>query len=371
MNHEPRELPIQKVGRQVFFSETNEQISRTGEGAFLRLKDGTIMHAYTEYAGPGYHDHDPANIVAIFSHDEGETWAEKKLLVAKDAASVNVMSVSLQRLQNGEILLVYLRKIKENIEGAERVLCRVTIRRSTDECQTWSEPLDAYDDKHHSNVLNNDRVLQMQSGKLIIPIARYDMTQERPTGKLMFILSKDNGHTWYDSGNLLKMPFENRRGYEEPGLYQHEDGTLWCYARTNLGCQFCLFSNDEGITWTTPAPNIFFTGARSPMLVKKVMGKYTLAIFNPISLYTGRNIGNLRGRAPFLMAVSETDGIGHDANAFLKLYYLEDDMDNDYCYPAVIDGEDYFLVAYYHSNGREKPLNNLKITKVSKDEIAK
>ena len=187
----------------------------------------------------------------------------------------------------------------------------------------------------------------------------------------MFLLSDDNGHSWFDSGNHIKMPFENRRGFEEPGLYQHEDGTLWCYTRTNIGCQFCLFSKDEGITWTVPAPNVFFTGARSPKLAKKVFGPYTLAIFNPISLYTGRNMGKLRGRAPFLMAVSETDGVGHDANAFPNLFYLEDDMDNDYCYPAVIDGKDYFLVAYYHSIGREKPLNNLKILNINKDEIAK
>ena len=82
-------------------------------------------------------------------------------------------------------------------------------------------------------------------------------------------------------------------------------------------------------------------------------------------------MGKLRGRAPFLMAVSETDGKGHDATAFPDLYYLEDDMDNDYCYPSIIDGQDYILVAYYHSNGREKPLNNLKIIKITQEEIAK
>ncbi|MBR4942308.1 MAG: hypothetical protein IKZ19_09960, partial [Clostridia bacterium] len=69
-------------------------------------------------------------------------------------------------------------------------------------------------------------------------------------------------------------------------------------------------------------------------------------------------------------AVSETDGVGHDAAAFPKLLYLEDDMDNDYSYPAILDCGTYFLVGYYHSNGREKPLNNLKIVKVTADELA-
>ena len=165
------------------------------------------------------------------------------------------------------------------------------------------------------------------------------------------------------------MPFENYHGFEEPGIYQHKDGKLWGYYRTDIGCQFETTSADEGKTWSVPKPNIFFTGARSPMLVKSVCGNYTVGIFNPISLYTCRNLGGIRGRAPWLLAVSEDDGESHTGKSFTRLYYLEDDMDNDYSYPAILDGGDHFLVAYYHSNGRERPLNCLKIVKVMKEEI--
>ena len=48
---------------------------------------------------------------------------------------------------------------------------------------------------------------------------------------------------------------------------------------------------------------------------------------------------------------------------------LEDDISNDYCYPAVIEGDDYFLVTYYHSNGTNVALNSLKVVKVAYSEI--
>jgi hypothetical protein len=165
------------------------------------------------------------------------------------------------------------------------------------------------------------------------------------------------------------MPFDNPHGYEEPGIYQHADGRVWGYYRTDVGCQFETVSTDDGQTWSNPKPNIFFTSARSPMLVKRVCADKTLAIFNPISLYRGRNLGGIRGRAPYLLAVSDTDGAGHDKEDFTRLYFVETDMDNDYCYPAILDQGDSFLLAYYHSNGRERPLNCLKIVKVMKDEI--
>ena len=48
---------MKKIGKQVFFLPTNEQVTRNGEGAFIRLKDGRIMFGYTQYGGcSGDHD---------------------------------------------------------------------------------------------------------------------------------------------------------------------------------------------------------------------------------------------------------------------------------------------------------------------------
>ena len=50
-------------------------------------------------------------------------------------------------------------------------------------------------------------------------------------------------------------------------------------------------------------------------------------------------------------------------------YLLEDDTTNSYCYPTIIEVDDGFLVAYYHSNGTNMCLNSTKITKVRFEEL--
>ena len=162
---------------------------------------------------------------------------------------------------------------------------------------------------------------------------------------------------WHDeNGSRLLVWFE-------PGLYEHEDGTIWCYMRTQLGCQWQMLSTDGGETWSVPRPNMLFTSPASPMLVKKVCGA-TVAVFNPIPNYYGRQKA-LWGRTPLVMLVSETDGVGHDLAAFPTSVMLEDDPTNNYCYPAILEGEDYFLLSYYHSNNTACPLNSLKIVKIT------
>ena len=44
---------MKKIGKQVFFLPTSEQVKRNGEGAFIRLKDGRIMFGYTQYGSCG------------------------------------------------------------------------------------------------------------------------------------------------------------------------------------------------------------------------------------------------------------------------------------------------------------------------------
>jgi hypothetical protein len=96
----------------------------------------------------------------------------------------------------------------------------------------------------------------------------------------------------------------------------------------------------------------------------KRAGRYTIAIFNPIPIYTTLNDDKTWGRTPLICAVSEDDG-----NTFTKIFALEDDPDNGFCYPALIEGEDYFLVSYYHSNNTGIPLNSTKVIKIMFSEI--
>lgn len=105
------------------------------------------------------------------------------------------------------------------------------------------------------------------------------------------------------------------------------------------------------------------------MSVKK-LGDHTVAVFNPIPVFTGRNPERGPwGRSPLICAVSSNDGITHDAESFDKIFYLEDDLADSYCYTALFAGEDYFLAAHYHSNGSGWCLSNAKMVKVFFDEL--
>jgi hypothetical protein len=61
---------------------------------------------------------------------------------------------------------------------------------------------------------------------------------------------------------------------------------------------------------------------------------------------------------------------GRGLNSFTaNCHLLEDDQRESYCYPAILEVADGFLVSYYHSNGTGICLNSAKITKVRYDEL--
>ena len=101
------------------------------------------------------------------------------------------------------------------------------------------------------------------------------------------------------------------------------------------------------------------------MLVKDC-GKLTVAVFNPVPEHLLREESEPWGRTPYVIAVSEDRGI-----TFTKenVFYVENDLTNGYCYPAIVECTDGFLVTYYHSNGTDVCLNSTKITKINYNEL--
>src|SRR5213076_112701 len=79
-------------------------------------------------------------------------------------ATMNVMSASLVRLSDG-IGLVYLRK-------NSLTDCRAYLRVSKDEGKTWGPPTLCMPTPGYL-VVNNDRVVRLASGRLVIPAARH------------------------------------------------------------------------------------------------------------------------------------------------------------------------------------------------------
>lgn len=369
---------MKKIGREVLFLATGAQNPRNGEGSFLRLTDGRVMYAYTEYYGDGWEDHATARIAAVYSSDEGEHWSAPSVLLAKDEATVNIMSVSLIRMQNGDVGCLYLRKFVS--EGG--ILCVPYFTRSADEGASFGAPVRCIASDGYF-VVNNDRLVRLASGRLIFPCAYHgaDLSHLTP-GVLYTCYSDDDGKSWQRSERAVVSPYEDEVRLQEPGLFPLPDGRLWLYTRTAYGHQYQAFSADAGEHFGPLTPALRFSSPDAPMHVKRV-GELTLAIFNPVPYHPLREkteVWQSPKRTPYVCAVSRDGGLsfvsgagtsanGGFADFVASCYLLEDDPDNSYCYPAVIAVEGGFLVAYYHSGGSDVCLNCNRITKVSYEEL--
>ena len=379
---------MKKIGREVLFLKTGKSNPRNGESSMIRLADGRIMFAYTEYVGEDWADHATAHISSIYSSDEGESWTAPTVIIEKPSDAQNIMSPSLLRLADGALGMVYLRKDVHEDNG---VTCMPLFVRSTDEGESWSEPVVCGLPEGYYCAIN-DGVTVSKSGRIYVPTsytgARRDVLHKMDSKPVPHVsdvriaCSDDNGRSWYQFHKIFKSPYDNPRGLYEPGLFEQEDGSLWMYARTAFGHQYDSLSVDGGKSWSSVEPNFRFTSPDSPMRVKRV-GKYVAAVYNPIGyncLFDKTEKWGSPKRTPIVAAISKDGGKSFcdrtrsaGSGALLEFtkntYLLEDDFSDSYCYPSILEVKDGFLVSYYHSDGSDVCLNASKIVKVSYEEI--
>ncbi|MDO4326802.1 MAG: hypothetical protein Q4E24_12345 [bacterium] len=80
---------------------------RNSEGAFLTLRDGTILFVYSKFKGESQADFAPSDICLVSSKDGGKSFGEEKIVLnCEDEQAVNIMSLSLLKMENGDIGLV-------------------------------------------------------------------------------------------------------------------------------------------------------------------------------------------------------------------------------------------------------------------------
>src|SRR4051794_32144092 len=69
-----------------------KELPRNSEGAFVTLKSGRILFAYSQFYG-GAADENAARIASIYSDDKGLTWSKDPQTMVETGAHQNVMSV--------------------------------------------------------------------------------------------------------------------------------------------------------------------------------------------------------------------------------------------------------------------------------------
>ncbi len=317
---------------------------RNSEGAFATLADGRLLFAWSRYTGDSWADEARAEIAAIESNDGGRTWSSRPRVLVTGEGRRNVMSVSLERLSDGKLGLFYLRK-----NGL--LDCRLRLRVSGDEGKTWGKPILATPTPGYF-VVNNDRVVQLSSGRLIAPAGYhrlraklvndpdrlYDSLDFRSIA--VFFLSDDGGWTWREGQDWWAFPGQTPSGLQEPGVVELKEGRLWAWCRTEAGFQYELFSEDGGDTWTAPLPSRFAAPC-SPMSVKRIPSTGDLlAVWNDLSYPMDRQPSSWQ-RTPLAAAISQDDG-----RTWGQAKLLEDDPERGFCYTALHFVEEAVLLAY-------------------------
>lgn len=342
--------------------EPTREHPRKSEGAFIPLKSGRIVFYYTEFHG-GRGDASPAHIVSIFSDDRGATWSSEPEVVIKNAGAQNVMSTSVLRLASGKIALFYL--IKNGLHD-----CRPYMQISDDETKTWSKPELVIQAPGYF-VLNNDRVIQLRSGRLIAPVAFHrrkgpSTTDLKSSFDLraiaLWYLSDDEGKTWSEADTWWALPVATRTGMQEPGVVELADGTLFSWARTDQLSQYASRSTNAGKSWSAPVPTELRSPV-SPASIKRLPGSSDLlAVYND---HSGKfpHPDPLK-RTPLIVAISQDGG-----KTWPLRKSIEDDPEGWYCYTAIEFVDDSVLLSYCAGDVKVGRVSRTRIRKISLDWI--
>ncbi|QDU94856.1 sialidase family protein [Lignipirellula cremea] len=327
---------------------------RNSESDMIRLKDGRLLLIYTHFTG-GAGDHATAHLAGRISNDAGQSWTAEDQLILPNEGGQNIMSVSLLRLADGRIALFYLRKNSPED-------CRPVMRTSDDEAQTWSEPIEVIPAKQlGSYVLNNDRAVQLKSGRLILPLAQHNGLGWKgwtSFGRILCYYSDDNGKSWR-RGETAPAPDDvdgKQVRTQEPGVIalKNNDLLLWC--RTDAGSQYIATSTDSGVHWSQLQPSKLLSPL-SPATIEPIPTTgHWLLVWND---HRGIAAELKDKRTPLRAAISTDEG-----KSWSSPLTLEDNPHGWYCYTAmdIVDG----AVVLAHCAGDRRATNGLALTQVTR-----
>jgi sialidase-1 len=315
-----------------FVFEATAGNPRYTEGSVLELRDGSLLFAVTEFQGSGS-DFAKARIVARNSNDDGRTWGPSRVL-QENTGGLNVMSVTLRRLAApappGTIALFYLRKnAYDDLD--------LYVRFSADEAESFGDPVLVTDAPGY-HVVNNDRVTQLSSGRLIAPAASTPDVRKDNHFVCRCWLSDDGGRSWRAGQSAVDLP---RRGAMEPEVIELRDGTLLMIVRTQLGYIARSHSTDRGETWSDATSlAVGVRAPEAPATIRRIPSTGDLLLIWNNTYEAGAGHGGKR--TPLTAAVSSDEGA-----TWTHVRDLETAPDHTYAYTSVAFVKDRVLLTYW------------------------
>jgi len=233
---------------RVTVNPASPQAPRHSEGDIVILRDGRLLLIWSDYFKGEAWDHSPARLSAKISRDGGKTWSKPWIVVDYDSRSPggNVISVSLLRARNGDILMAY------HDQTAEMKAKGMVLRRSTDDGKTWSGREPITPDNGNRQAANNACFRMLRRGRIILPCREYVAGIRWPYA----LYSDDDGHSWKAGRHVpppdLTTEQVKAQNVNEPSIAELPDGRLIMMMRSAAGGHFLSSSSDGGESWTKP-----------------------------------------------------------------------------------------------------------------------
>ncbi len=316
---------------------------RNSEGDFVTLKDGRILFIYSRYTGKSGGDNASAYLAGRYSTDGGKTWGSKDITFVVQEGKMNVMSVSLLRLQDGRIALFYLRK--NSVDD-----CIPVIRISEDEAESWSDPQPCIKDKKGYFVVANNRVIQLSSGRIVMPVAEMKPGTEGYSeySEISAYYSDDYGRSWIGG---MAVPNPEKILVQEPEIIELRDGKIMMLVRTDKGVQYKAVSADKGEKWS-PFGKSNIISPLSPVALARIPSTGDI-------LLVWNNNGTDQKRTPLCMAVSKDETVTWE-----HMKTIENDPAGSFCYPAVQFQGENLLLNYWNRADKNNSSSDIRVISI-------
>jgi hypothetical protein len=240
------------------------------------------------------------------------------------------------RLQDGRLAFLSHRHVPGLHGGGLPV-----ISFSADDGLTWT-PARTIGQPEGVWYVMNDRMLQMKSGRLVVPVSHMPTgtgTYEGDRNLGLCFLSDDGGVTWRRSRKPANLA--DARGMAEPCVAEAAGSRLPMLARTGSGCKYRSWSHDGGDTWSTPEPTTL-SAACSSLTLTRLPDDRLIVFYNHA---TPLAPGAFFPRTPLTYAVSSDGGQTWSAPVIVDDEGVEN-KNRQNIYPSVCFTDEGILVVY-------------------------
>jgi hypothetical protein len=312
------------VAPEVVIAHTPDR-SFIGPGTF-RLENGDILMAAPWGRPPTNFEQLAATFpvpMLYRSTDGGRTWREQGRLKIEWPLKgmVSDQGISFLRLKDGRLAIVLPRHV-EGLHGGGVP----AISFSSDDGATWSAAKMLIGEDAAYYVMN-DRLIQLKSGRLLVPVARKAGKHEGDKDESLAMLSDDGGASWRLSRGRARL--EKLRGMQEPCAVELADGRVRLLARTGAGSIHTSISADGGDTWSAPEPTTLESPC-SALTLRRAPDGRLVCLYNHVKPL---HEGAFFPRTPLVYALSSDDGATWSAPVVIDASGVEH-RDRQNIYPS-------------------------------------